>query len=194
MTIFYKEIPNISILAGAFFEMHLPVQYIGVLESTASGNNLEIEAIDENEISTIRKGIAFSMASSVGKSIRIWNRGGTTITVDLAISDTIFQDNRLVFTSALPVTGGDSRSTPASKTAPATTATVLVATNTARTELTVQNNGTVDIRVGDSGITPTRGVRVLAGGEYSTKCKDALYSVSEGASNTLIDIEDESIT
>ena len=194
MTIFYKEIPNISILAGDYFEMHLPVQYIGILESTASGNNLEIEAIDENEISTIRKGIAFSMASSVGKSIRIWNRGGTTVTVDIAISDTIFQDNRLVFTSALPVTGGDSRSTPASKTAPTTTATLLVATNTARTELSVQNNGSTVIRVGDSGITPTRGKRVLAGGEYSTKCKDALYSVSEGASNTLIDIEDESIT
>jgi hypothetical protein len=68
------------------------------------------------------------------------------------------------------------------------TAAALVATDTTRVVSTIQNNGGVDIFLGDSTVTALTGIKLAPGGIYDHKNADALYAITSGASNTDIRI------
>ena len=51
----------------------------------------------------------------------------------------------------------------------------LAAANSSRKLLTIQNNGSVDVYIGPTGLTTSTGLKVAAGGSYSTENSTAQY-------------------
>jgi len=64
-------------------------------------------------------------------------------------------------------------------------ATQIVASDSERTEITIQNNGSHDVYIGASGVTTANGTKIAAnGGSITLATSAAIYSIVEGASNT----------
>lgn len=181
-----------DIVAGGFQDIDLNSSFVRVLTSTAGGDNLQVELIGNNPQprTPIYAGIAFLVADYKQTRLRFWNLSGATITVAVAISDSIIYDDRLTFTSALPIKGGTTRETVAASSV-TTSAAVLVAQNDDRTSLLVQNNGTVDIWVGDSNVAVGRGTKVVAGAVFETASSAALYAIANGATNSSVNTHEE---
>ena len=190
--IIYQEW-SADITAGQFAEMHIPAQYIAVLDSTASGDDLKIGFIDQDQsLTPIRAGIGFFIPDLKKSRIRLKNDGSNTITVKIAVSDTQISDNRVVFESAIPVTGGSSHSTPVQVTV-STSPIQIIAANTSRTNILIQNNSVTDvIWLGDSNTTIPRGIRLDAGSTLSSSSKGAFHAISSGTAG-LVNIFEETL-
>lgn len=193
MAIIYQEFDR-TITAGNYAEILLPAAFVAILESSASGDNLEIEFIGDapQPRTPIRAGIGVLVPDFGLTKMRFWNAGASSIDIKIAVSDSIISDNRLTFTTALPVKGGTGRETVAASTV-TTSSGVLIAENTNRTSLLVQNNGTVDIWVGDSNVALTRGTKVKPDGVFETASSAALYAIADGSSNTAINLHEETV-
>ena len=64
-------------------------------------------------------------------------------------------------------------------------ATQIVAANSSRSEITIQNNGSHDMYVGASGVTISDGIKIAAnGGSITLGTSAEIYGIVEGASNT----------
>lgn len=60
-----------------------------------------------------------------------------------------------------------------------TSAVAVAAANSTRQQLTILNNGSVDIYIGPAGVTTSTGLKIAAGQSYSTeRCTAAFYAIS----------------
>jgi hypothetical protein len=107
-------------------------------------------------------------------------QSGVTATIVLASSNELLLEGEPPASLAV----GDLAST---ITAAAVTAGVsevsAAAANSSRKLLTIQNNGSVDVYIGPTGVTTSSGLKIAAGGSYSTENSTAAYFVISGTAS-----------
>jgi len=106
---------------------------------------------------------------------RIRNESGSTATLEVVSGFGDYGDNRVVLTGGVSVSGTDSFVTAADQSIPNTTATSVLAYNADRRQAIIQNHGAVDLRVGDSNVSASRGIKVAPGGTVILDTKAQIY-------------------
>jgi hypothetical protein len=182
-TIYYQELVK-TVAAGQISEpVYTDVKSMAVLSASA---DLEI-AINDYTFSPFRTGLTIEAPDGESiKIIRFKNNGGSTGTVELALSKGKIADNRFTTTSAVEVRSGDSISTPASGTA-VSLGTATIAANTARNAVLIQNHSTTEyLWVGDSNVgndAAPRGFAIAPKGILTLAISAALFLRRGGSSD-----------
>lgn len=165
---FYLEYP-VTVGAGESVTIAQRGRNVRVLD--ISGSNVTIQ-VDNSEPSTCRKGIGIILPDGdYFQEVRLTNGSGSGASVTLAIAIGEIQDSRLTLTGSIKTYSGDTMATPVKVTVGnGVGGTVIVAADSTRTMVTIQNKSTTDsVWLGDSGVDPANneGIEITPGGDMS---------------------------
>lgn len=182
----YREI-EIRIPANSQISMGLYGKFLQVLEN--SSTTKVVMKIEDEEETTLTTGISFKIGegSNFYRSIIFKNTTGANMDITIAVSDELVTDARLNLQGTINVNNTpDTLASPAAA-APSTSAAVVVAADASNKEVTLQNNGAVDIWIGDSNIDPSanRGYKLVVDASVIWNTAAAIYARTASGTGVL---------
>lgn len=152
-------------------------RFLTLLNNTSSTDILI--SISNQQYEQLPQGLSVELPpENVFTEIKFQNTSGATITIKFCISNGRVYDNRVVISGDLSVTDiSDGISTPAKVDVATGSAQSLIAVNTNRKEIIIQNTGDFDLWIGDANIDPptNRGIHLVSNDSITLATTAQIY-------------------
>lgn len=185
----YNVHRNVVVPAGGSREIGAVGSYVSVLESTLDFNI----GIEDDALQFITQGLTIGTRDgSTFNRVRIENPNPGAITLTLAFGIGEIRDSRLSATAALNLTKASNLTTVADVSCANAAATQVIAVNTTRRRVLVQNlDIAATLRVGDSSVTAARGHRLGPGETLELQSTEAVFVRNDSGAAVLVSIVEE---
>lgn len=172
--IVYREY-TITLTSGGFHTLNALGDTITILSVTG---DVDMK-IGENPQTKCRAGITIDVpAFSQYGRIDFLETGASNASVLVAVSNGNVKDNRLTVSGNIDISKSSTLDTIADVTLGTASATLIAAADSTRREILITNMTGDFIRVGDSGVLATSGVRVADGASVTLQTTAAVYGFS----------------
>lgn len=167
---------DVVIPASGEVSVGITGQFLAPVSATSS--NFQMQIGDDGTWVDFDAGVQYQLPENRQfPTVRFRDRSGSANTVGLYYGRGDFRDNRVSINGSVTTTLADAITTQADDSINSATATLLLAPNAGRRDAIIQNlDGAAELRVGDSNVSATRGVKVSPGGTLILSTRAAIYA------------------